>query len=119
MANVIYNALETAVLKADIDFESNTIKAMLVTSAYTPDQNAHDFINDVSNEVSGTVYTAGGGALGSKTVTRDNTNNRGVFDAADVTWSSSTITTRGAMLYKDISNASTSLIIEYFDFGSD
>lgn len=92
---------------------------MLVTSSYSPNQDTHNFIDDVTNEVSGTGYTAGGQALASKTVTQDDTDNEGVFDAADTTWASSTITARGAVLYKDTGTPSTSPVLCYFDFGSD
>lgn len=120
MASGIYNAYKVQLLKgANIDHESDTIKVALVTSSYTPDFDAHDFFDDVTNEVSGTGYTAGGATLASKTVTQDNTDNEGVFDAADVTWSSSTITARGAVLYKSTGTASTSPLIAYIDFGSD
>lgn len=44
-----------------VDLTSLTIKCMIVTSGYTPDQNLHDFRDDLgANEVSGTGYTAGG-----------------------------------------------------------
>lgn len=106
-------------MNGSIDLDTDTIKVMLVTSAYTPDQDVHDYKDDITNEVSGTGYTAGGATLANKTVTQDNTDNEGVFDADDVTWSSSTITARGAVLYKDTGTASTSPLICYFDFGSD
>lgn len=57
------------ILNKEIDFDTDTIKIMLTTSAYTPDFDAHDYKNDVSNEVSGTGYSAGGATLGSKTAT--------------------------------------------------
>lgn len=85
MANVLFNALKAAALKADIDFESDTIKVRLVTSAHTPDQNAHDFRNDIANDVSGVGSTAGGATATNKTVTQDSANNRALFDADDVT----------------------------------
>jgi len=58
--------------------------------------------------------------LGSKTVTYDGTNNVIILDAADTTWSSSTITARSAVVYYDsgASNAAKALI-GYVDFGSD
>lgn len=40
-----------------------------------------------------------------------------VFDAADVTWSSSTLTARYAILRKDTGTGSTSPVIGYMDFG--
>ena len=119
MANVVYNSLKKALADADIDLANDTIKVALVTSSYTPDQDNHEDFADITNEVSGTGYTAGGATLASKTVTKDNTNDRGVFDAADVTWSSSTITARGAIVYKDTGTPATSQLICYKDFTSD
>ena len=123
MANVIFNDFKEQLLKGTFNLHTggNTIKVMLVTSSYTPDQDAHDFINDVeANEVSGAGYTAGGQALTGQAVSQDNTDNEGVFDADNVTWSSSTITARGAVLYKVNGGASSAdPVICYFDFGSD
>lgn len=103
-----------------IDLDTDTIHVALVTSTYTPDQDAHDFFNDITNEVSGTGYTAGGSALANKAVTADNTDNEGVFDADDVVWTTSTITARGAVLYKKRGGASTAdELIAYIDFGAD
>ena len=102
-----------------IDFDADTIKVALVTNTYTPDFDAHDFWNDVTNEVSGTGYTAGGATLGSVTVSLNTTSNRMIFDAADTSWTSSTITARGAIVYKDSGTASTSPLICAIDFGSD
>ena len=92
---------------------------MLVTSAYTPNIDTHAFRSAVTGEVSGTNYTAGGKALTTKSVTQDNTGDAAVFDADPVTWASSTITARGAVLYKDTGNAATDNLIAYFDFGTD
>lgn len=119
MADVIYNSFKQKIMNGAIDLDTDTIKVALVTSAYTPDQDAHDNFDDVTNEVSGTGYTAGGATLANKTVTADNTDNEGVFDADDVVWSSSTITARGAVIYKSTGTASTSPLIAYIDFGSD
>ena len=60
MADVIYNAYKKGLGDGAIDWLNDTIKVMLVTSAYTPDQDAHDFKDDITNEISGTGYTAGG-----------------------------------------------------------
>lgn len=106
-------------MNGGIDLDTDTIKVALVTSSYTPDQDAHDFFDDITNEVVGTGYTAGGAALANKAVTADNTDNEGVFDADDLTWAASTITARGAVIYKSTGTASTSAIIAYIDFGSD
>ena len=119
MADVIYNSYKKILGDGAIDWLTDTIKVMLVTSAYTPDQDAHDFKDDITNEISGTGYTAGGAALASKTNTQDDTDDEGVQDAADTVWSGATFTTRGAVIYKDTGTPSTSPIIAYIDFGED
>jgi hypothetical protein len=119
MANVIYNAFKTNLMKKSIDLVNDTIKIALVTSAYTPNQDTHDFFDDVTNEVgaSGT-YSAGGGTL-TTTVSQDDTDNEGVFDATDISFTTATITARGAVIYKSTGTASTSPLICYIDFGAD
>lgn len=120
MADVIYNVFKKYIMNGSIDLDTDTIHVALVTSTYTPDQDAHDYFNDITNEVVGTGYTAGGSALANKAVTADNTDNEGVFDADDVVWSTSTITARGAVLYKKRGGASSAdELIAYIDFGSD
>lgn len=120
MADVIYNSFKQKIMDGSIDLDTDTINVALVTSSYTPDQDAHEDYADITNEVAnGNGYATGGAALANKTVTKDNTDNEGVFDADNVTWGSSTITARGAIVYKDSGTAATSWFICYFDFGSD
>lgn len=120
MANVIYNSFKRDVMNGSVDLDTDTIKVMLVTSSYTPNKDSHAKRSDVTNEVSGTGYTTGGATLANKTVTADNTNDRGVFDADDVVWSAATITARAAVLYKSRGGlASADELVCYIDFGSD
>jgi len=119
MADVIYNSFKQKIMDGSIDLGNDTIKVALVTASYTPDQDNHEDFADITNEVSGTGYTAGGATLSNVSVTKDNTDNEGVFDADDVTWSNSTITARGAVVYKDSGTPATSWLIFYKDFGSD
>jgi len=120
MADVIYNAFKKYIMNGSIDLDTDTINVMLVTDAYSPDQDTHEYRDDVTNEVSGTGYSAGGSALAGKAVTADNTDNEGVFDANDLAWSTSTITARGAVLYKARGGASSAdELICYINFGSD
>ena len=121
MPSKLYGQFLAKSLNKEVDFDSDTIKVGLVSSSYTPNQDSHDYWDDVvSYEVSGTGYTTGGATLASKTVTYDSANNVIVLDAADVTWSSSTITARYAVVYNDsgATNAAKALI-GYVDFGSD
>lgn len=66
------------------DLDTDTVHVSAHTNTYSPNQDTHDFFDDVTNEVTGTNYTAGGTALGSVTLTRTTTTV--TFDAADVVW---------------------------------
>lgn len=76
----------------EVDLLDDAIKAMLCTSSYTPDQDAHDYKNDVTNEVVGTGYSAGGAALANDTLTYTGGTNTLKYDADDLTFSTVTLT---------------------------
>jgi hypothetical protein len=114
----LYNLAVTSLANKEIDWSSDTIKVMLCTSTYTPSQTTHDYKSDVTNEVTGAGYTAGGATLASKTEAFASQVKQ--FDAADVTWSTSTITARFAVVYDDTpATDATKPLICYVDFGAD
>lgn len=114
----LYGSVAAKLANKEIDWDTDTIKVALCTSTYTPAQDTHDYFNDITNEVTGTGYTAGGATLASKTVTYTAGTNLTTFDAADVSWASSTITARYAIIYVDTGGAaSTDPLIGYVDFG--
>lgn len=120
MADLLYNSFFKDTQNADVDLGADTIKLMLVTSAYVPNVDTHSKRSDVTNEVVGVGYTAGGVVLSGKTVTKDNANNQSVFDADDILIPSATITARGGVLYKSRGGlASADELIGYLDWGSD
>ena len=82
----------------------NSASFTAATTAYT-----------ASNEVSGTGYTAKGYALTNVTPTSSSTT--AYTDFGDATWSSSTITARGAMIFNDSASGDPSVVI--LDFGAD
>ena len=82
----------------------NNASFTAATTAYT-----------ATNEVSGTGYTAGGGTLTNVTPTSSGTT--AFTDFADLTFSSATITARGALIYNDTAAGDPSVVV--LDFGSD
>jgi hypothetical protein len=68
MANIMPTSFKKDLGTAKIDWLNDTFKMMLLTSSASPSASwAHR--SDVTNEVTGTGYTAGGAALASETVT--------------------------------------------------
>jgi hypothetical protein len=91
----------------------NTFKIALYTSSAT--LSAATTAYSATNEVSGTNYTAAGNTLTRVDPTTSGTT--AYTDFADTTWSSSTITARGAVVYNDSASGDPSVIV--LNFGSD
>jgi len=120
MASLIYNSAIDDMARNNIDFDTNTFKAMLVTSSYTPNKDTHDKRNDVTNEVAATGGYTAGGVTTACTVTKDTANDRVTLQFAAVSWAASTITARALVIYKSLGGASSAdALVAYNDFGSD
>lgn len=110
-------SFKVGILNADFDFGTGTtqvFKIALFTSAAT--LSAATTAYSTSNEVSGTGYTAGGNTLTISTVPTSS-GTTAYLDFADTTWTSSTITARGALIY--LANGTTNPSIAVLDFGAD
>lgn len=86
-----YGLFFKSLLNKEIDFDTDAIKIILLTDSYTFDQDTHQYKSSLTNEVTGTGYTAGGQALTSVSVAYDTATNTIKLDAADPSWPSSTI----------------------------
>jgi hypothetical protein len=102
-----------------VDWPADTVKCALTTSAYTPDADVHDFFDDVTNEITGTGYTAGGVSVTTKTVSYDSASNETRLDCDDPAWTGLVATFRKAVFYKSTGTASTSPLIMWVDLGAD
>lgn len=119
MATVIYDNFMKFALEGAVLCVSDTFYVLLVTDSYTPAKATHDYRNDVTNEVTGTGYSSGGKAV-TVTVTLDTTNHRYDIDFADTSWTTSTITARGCVIYKHRGGASSAdELVCAITFGSD
>lgn len=106
MANALYGTGRDAFLNGDIDFAADTIKMALVSDAYTPSINVHNFWDDVSSNVVGTPQTLSGKSSA-----------LGVANCSDVTFSAVAggSTVAYLVLYKDSGVAGTSPLIALYD----
>lgn len=93
-----------------------TVKALLVGSGYSFNKD-HAFRSDLSSEVTGTGYTAGGITLANVTATYDTTNDRVKLDADDADFGSLTVSGIVAIIpYVAIGSAGTDRLISYHSF---
>jgi hypothetical protein len=110
-------SFKVGLLAADFDFGAGTsqvFKIALFTSAATLDATTTAY--STSNEVVGVGYTAGGETLViSQVPTSSGTT--AFLDFSDVTWTTATITARGALIY--LANGGTNPAVAVLDFGGD
>lgn len=95
--------------------EAETHKEALVQDAHTPDFSAHNFRDDLTDEVTGTNYTAGGVTVTGTEVTISS----GVltFDMADTVYTTVTISNAMAgVFYFNVGSAATDMLILLQDF---
>jgi hypothetical protein len=119
MASFIYTSALEDEARGAIDFDTDTFKMVLLTSSYTGNQGTHTKRSDLTNEVTGTGYTAGGVTV-AVTVAKDTTNKKVTLTFAAGNWASSTITARYAAVYKSRGGASSADELVFLnDFGGD
>ena len=116
VTQTLCTSFKIALLDGEMDFSGDTSQAFkiaLYTSSATLDATTTAY--STNNEVSGTGYTAGGNTL--TIAANPAASGTTVFlDFADTTWSSSSITARGALIYK---SATGNPAIAVIDFGED
>ncbi len=116
----LFGLLFTALWNKELDYLADDMRVALTTSAYVPNQDTHDYFDDVTNEVVGTGYTAGGEALVSKTVTYTAGTNVFKLDAANTQWPASSITARIAVVYdRTPATDATRPLVGFQDFITD
>ena len=116
ISQAMATSFKVEILGGDFDFSSGTgetFKIALFTSSAT--LGAATTAYATTNEVTGTGYTAGGNTL---TISANpaSSGTTAFLDFADTTWSSATITARGALIYK---SGGTNPAIAVLDFGAD
>lgn len=110
----IPNHAKAELLNGSIDVANDTIRVLLLddSTAYTYDPAAHEFVADIADggttatEMSGTGYSRQ--TLAGNAVTQDDTDDEGVFDANDVTWTGLDAgTIQAIVVYKQVGGDDT------------
>jgi len=122
----LYGLFTKSAVEGKVNLAADTIKWMLCSSAYTPDQDTHQFKSSVTGEVAGTGYTAGGVVATNVTRVYDTTTNQLRIDCDDPSFTGVTLTGAGtnaprfAIAYDSTpATDATRPLIAYVDFGQD
>ena len=114
--NFMCTSFKKELLEAVHNFKNSggsTFKLALYTNSASFDASTTAYTT--TNEVSGTGYSAGGGTL--TRVDPSSSGTTALTDFADLTFSSATITARGALIYNDSASGDPSVVV--LDFGAD
>lgn len=110
---IVMNNFKEQLLLKTIDCDTDSFKVALYSVALASPDGA-DVAYSVTNEISGSGYTAGGAAVATPVVTQDDTNNWGKWDddGSNITWSSLAANTiLEARLYDDTTGTKWVLIL--------
>jgi hypothetical protein len=125
ITQALCTSFKVELLNGSHDFDlstGDTFKIALYTSSATLTAATTAYDATDTNEVSGTGYTAEGASL--TRIDPASSGTTAYVDFADITWTSSTITARGALIYNSTPNttsgaAPANAAIAVLDFGAD
>src|SRR5687768_7611369 len=121
MASFVYTKAKGNLLSGDIDLNAHDIRVALVMTNTTADTEADTtFMNlfTTLDEFDGANYARK--TLANEAVNIDNANDRGEFDADDITWTALGAGTRAAqamIVFKFVTNDADSVPIAFIDSG--
>jgi hypothetical protein len=85
----------------ELDWLSDTMKASLHAVGYVPNQDTHDYKDDLSNEIAGSGYTAGGQNLSGKTISYNAGTKKITLDCDDLSWAASSLSAVRVVVFYD------------------
>ena len=118
--SAVCNSFKTEVLTAIHDFTASTgdtFKLSLYTNSASPTKSTTVYFTGDEVSESGTGYTAGGNSLTS--VTPALSTDTACCDFSDTSWTSATITARGALIYNSTATPDNEQAVAVLDFGGD
>lgn len=119
--NVLYTNFWAALFRGEFgNMTSVTLKMALVGATYLgiaaeTKRDTHQYFDDITDELSGSGYPAGGITLANVTFTIDNTANTVKIDCDDVVTPTMTGSAYGAIIYRDTGTPATSPLLGFFD----
>lgn len=121
MASFVYTPAKASLLSADLDLNSHDMRVALLMSNTTADttQDATNLDDFTLDEYDGANYARK--TLSGEVVNTDTTNDRGEFDATDISWTALGAGTRqaaGMLLYRHVDGtAANDVAVAWIDSG--
>jgi len=117
-SSVVMKNYKKLLFQGNIDMDSNTFYVSLLNGTSAIATSAFESMISFSAaqiyETSGTGYTANGIALTANDISLNGST--AIWDCLDVTWSNSTISSDGCVIYRLVTNANDSPLVCYLSF---
>jgi len=126
MANFMYTHAKAGIMSGAIDLDTDDIRVLMVMSNTTADTEEDSEFLETNGGTGFTTLDEADGAnyvrkeLANEAVTADEANDRGEFDADDVTWTALGVGTRqytGIIVYKHVGADAVNIPIYWIDSG--
>jgi|SRR6185312_1692332 len=118
MATIFFDSFWHDMAQGLVTPSSDTVYEMLTTSSYTPSKSAHAKRSDITNEITGTGYTAGGQAVTITLTAASGNSDLELYNTADAVWTTATITAAYGVVYKHRGGAASADNLYWLnDFG--
>lgn len=116
-----YSQFFTSAFNKEIDIDSDTFVLMLLDDTYTPNLDTHRYKSDLTGEITGTGYTAGGVAVSPLTVSYNSAAKKLSFDGANASWDEVTFDNvrYAALVDMTPGTDATRPLVGLVDFGAD
>lgn len=112
-----YGRAAEHILQRGLDWANDTVQCGLFSSSYTPDQDAHEFVDDLTNEVTDVTYSRQ--TLTSKVLSYSTDDNAATCLSDEVGWTGLNATFRYVVFWKWTGSDATSPLLFYIDYGAD
>lgn len=106
MANAIFTKGKEKILSGQINFSTDSLKAVIVSSAYAPSLSTHEFLDSASASVLGSAVTLTGKSVAGGVFNADDINIQAVAAGA---------TAKAVVVFKDSGDPATSPLLLYID----
>lgn len=116
MAETVYNVAKAGLMDGSIDLDTDDIRALLLTGSVTIDADHATVAAVIAANTEASDGSYGRVALTTETVTQNDTDDRGEFDADDIDFDTlDNETPTACVIYKHVTNDSDSIPISIHD----
>jgi len=116
--SALYTLALRSLVSGDFAWEAGLFKVLLLDSTYVPNQDTHRYYSDLTGQVVGEGYIAGGAEVLGRSLAVDPVTNKITLRCFSPEFPVMTVTPRYAVFYNDTGTQGGSALLCWWDFGA-